>query len=205
MKLDNNLKQEQIVEAAIKRFSHFGVNKTTVTEVAEDIGISKQVLSYYFPDKQSLVAAVVDNLTLEYGVTLKQEMNLAKTAEEALFKLTYVKGVFFEKYFMLLSHAEHMGIIRNQTNNNWNDFLTNKETGLLTLIFEKAVATGELKPLDARETAHLLLDTLYAFSKCMTLKGALPETKDFKAVLMKQQEVIHLFYQGLKSETWPHT
>ncbi|RYF88533.1 MAG: TetR/AcrR family transcriptional regulator, partial [Chitinophagaceae bacterium] len=50
-------KQDQIVEAALRRFSHFGIAKTSFTEVAEDLGLSKQALSHYFNDKQGLVQA----------------------------------------------------------------------------------------------------------------------------------------------------
>ena len=202
MKVDNDIKKEQIVEAALRRFSHFGVGKTAFTEVAEDLGISKQVLNYYFNDKQSLVLAVTDKLSATYGLTLKKELEEAPTAEAALLKLTSLKSHFFEKYFMLLSHAEHLEILRNQTQSNWYEFLTNKETGLLTLVFEKGMQRGELKPLEPAKTARLLLETLSAFSKCVASKTALPDPADFKEMLQKQQEVISLFYQGLKSARW---
>lgn len=202
MKVDNSIKQEQIVEAALRRFTHFGIGKTTFTEVAEDLAVSKQVLSYYFHDKQSLVQAVIEKLTTEYGQTLKSEIEKATSVEAALLSITYVKGLFFEKYFMLFSHAEHLEIIRNQTQNNWREFLTNKETGLLTKLFENAVHTGELKPLDAAKTARLLLETLYALARCVMDKGPLPGKEAFEAALQKQQEVIKVFYQALKSGTW---
>ena len=57
MGLDN--KQVLIVEAAIKRFAHFGVAKTTMSEIAADISLSKASLYYYFPDKLSLYGAVL--------------------------------------------------------------------------------------------------------------------------------------------------
>ena len=66
MKSETQVKQEQIVEAALRRFSHFGITKTTVTEVADDLAVTKQVLSYYFPDKQSLVEAAIDKLSSNY-------------------------------------------------------------------------------------------------------------------------------------------
>ncbi|RYF85800.1 MAG: TetR family transcriptional regulator, partial [Chitinophagaceae bacterium] len=81
--MEVNVKQEQIVEAAIRRFSHFGIAKTTLTEVADDLTVTKQVLSYYFPDKQSLVNAVVEKLTMEYGALLKAEMEKSSSVEEA--------------------------------------------------------------------------------------------------------------------------
>lgn len=52
-------KLQQILEAARKRFAHFGLAKTTMTEIASDIGMSKASLYYYFPDKEHLFAAVI--------------------------------------------------------------------------------------------------------------------------------------------------
>lgn len=194
--------QAQIIEAAIRRFSYFGISKTTLTEVADDLAISKQALSYYFHDKQSLVNAVVDKLTQEYGMRLKAEMEQAGSVEEALLKLTTVKGIFFEKYFMLITQAEQLELIKHRSVTNWKQFLVGKESGLVTKLFENGMQTGELKPLDAQKTAELLLETLQAFSSCVKEKVALPDEQTFREVLFKQQEVIKLFYQGLKSEKW---
>jgi hypothetical protein len=80
--------------------------------------------------------------------------------------------------------------------------LTEKESGVLAELFQKGMQTGELKPLDAEKTSELLLETLYAFSRCVNAKGALPDTEAFKEVMSRQQEVIKIFYQGLKKEEW---
>src|SRR5688572_23662273 len=71
-------KQEAIITAAIKRFAHFGVSKTTMSEIAADLAISKASLYYYFPDKLNLYAAVLQTIT-ESG---------AKTDDEELERLS---------------------------------------------------------------------------------------------------------------------
>ena len=101
MKTDGMLRQEHILEVAIKRFSHFGIQKTTLTEVADDLSMTKQALHYYFPDKQSLIAAVEEKITSDYIEGISEEINGALTTEEALLKLVNVRKRFFEKYFML--------------------------------------------------------------------------------------------------------
>jgi TetR/AcrR family transcriptional regulator len=63
----------QILEAARKRFAHFGLAKTTMTDIASDIGMSKASLYYYFPDKEHLFTAVIE-----------QEMNSFIERTEAL-------------------------------------------------------------------------------------------------------------------------
>ena len=198
MKVEANVKQELIVDAAIRRFSHFGIAKTTLTEVAEDMAVSKQALSYYFADKQSLANAVIEKITIEYGDRLRTEMGKAATVEAALLKLTEVKGFFFEKYFMLVMQAEYLDIVKGQAYSSWKKSLADKELGLITELFEGGMRTGELKVLDAKKTGELFLETLYAFSRCVKEKGAFPDADAFKEVLEKQKEVIQLFYQGLK-------
>jgi TetR/AcrR family transcriptional regulator len=202
MKVESNVKQDQIVEAALRRFSHFGIAKTTLTEVADDLSVTKQVLSYYFHDKQSLVNAVIDKLKADYIKQLKAEMEASQTVEEGLLKLTEVKGDFFEKYFMLVIGIDHLELARNEDAVAWRKRFAIKELALVKSLFENGMKTGELRPLDAQKTGDLLLETLYAFSRCVKDKGALPDADAFREVMTKQQEVIKLFYQGLKAEKW---
>ena len=202
MKVESHVKQEQIVEAAIRRLSHIGLAKTTLTEIADDLTITKQVLSYYFPDKQRLVEAVSVKLAMDYNRQLKTEMEGAGSVEAALLKLTEVKGIFFEKYFRLLTQAKHLEPAKSRDISSWKKSLRNRELPLLTSLFEGGVKNGELKPLDAQKTGELLLETLYAFSRCVKDQGALPDAEAFREVLTKQQEVIRIFYRGLKAETW---
>lgn len=202
MKIEHTVKREQILEAALKRFSHFGITKTTFTEVADDLAVTKQSLSYYFPDKQSLIAAVIEKLTAEYHGKLQAEIELAATVEEALLKLIDVKAFFFEKYFMLFIQADHLEFVSNSSFQNWKQSLWTKEAAMIANLFVRGVSSGELQPIDSVRTANLFLETLYAFSRCVKDKGAFPSAADFKDVFQKQQEVIRLFYNGIKKEEW---
>lgn len=58
-------KREAIIDAAMKRFAHFGVPKTTMNEISEDLGISKASLYYYFPDKLRLYIEVINTILNE--------------------------------------------------------------------------------------------------------------------------------------------
>jgi len=55
-------KRDTIIDAAYKRFAHFGVPKTTMNEISDDLGISKASLYYYFPDKLSLYIEVINRI-----------------------------------------------------------------------------------------------------------------------------------------------
>ena len=53
-------KRRRIVEAARRRFRHFGVKKTTMQEVARDAGVAVGTLYLYFKDKDDLLVACTD-------------------------------------------------------------------------------------------------------------------------------------------------
>src|SRR4051812_5812977 len=77
-------KLQQILEAARKRFAHFGLGKTTMTEIASDIGMSKASLYYYFPDKEHLFAGVIGR---EIDAFIEKMMAVVETETDATDKL----------------------------------------------------------------------------------------------------------------------
>jgi AcrR family transcriptional regulator len=50
-------KRARILEAARKRFRHYGVRKTTMLEIARDAGVAVGTLYLYFKDKDALLVA----------------------------------------------------------------------------------------------------------------------------------------------------
>ena len=52
-------KESVILDAARKRFAHFGYSKVTMEEVADDIGVVKGCIYYYFETKEDLFKAVI--------------------------------------------------------------------------------------------------------------------------------------------------
>jgi AcrR family transcriptional regulator len=57
----SNIKKiNEILDAAQKRFGNYGFEKTAMHEIAQDLGISKASLYYYYPDKETLFSAVIE-------------------------------------------------------------------------------------------------------------------------------------------------
>ena len=50
-------KRQRILEAARKRFRHYGIRKTTMQEIARDAGVAVGTLYLYFKDKDDLLVA----------------------------------------------------------------------------------------------------------------------------------------------------
>jgi TetR/AcrR family fatty acid metabolism transcriptional regulator len=59
-------KRKGILEAARKRFRHYGVRKTTMHEIARDAGIAVGTLYLYFKDKDDLLVACTDEYVIRH-------------------------------------------------------------------------------------------------------------------------------------------
>jgi TetR/AcrR family transcriptional repressor of mexJK operon len=55
----SNEKVRIIMQAARKRFAHYGFSKVTMDEIAGDVELGKASLYYYFPTKEELFKAVI--------------------------------------------------------------------------------------------------------------------------------------------------
>jgi TetR/AcrR family transcriptional repressor of mexJK operon len=196
-------KQEAIIEAAIKRFAHFGVAKTTMAEIAADLSVSKASLYYYFPDKLNLYAAVFRTIT-EAGVAADEE-ELAKEKNPFIAILFFLerRTEFIIKYHNILEYlktfspstipAELQPVFAQ---------LKKRELQRLTNIIEKGVTAGLFKIKDSKKTAELFFDFLEGFRTSFLVNSPnfFPDKKQFQAILKKESEFSTIFFNGLTIE-----
>jgi TetR/AcrR family transcriptional regulator len=78
-------KLSKILDVAQKRFARYGLSKTTMNDIAEDLGVSKASLYYYFPDKEVIFKKVVCREQADF-CTLMNKVTGANRKVDALFK-----------------------------------------------------------------------------------------------------------------------
>jgi TetR/AcrR family transcriptional repressor of mexJK operon len=196
-------KQEAIINAAIKRFAHFGVAKTTMAEIAADLSFSKASLYYYFPDKLNLYAAVFKTIT-EAGVATDDAELASKTDPfEAILFFLEKRTEFIIKYHNILEYlktfspstipAELQPVFAQ---------LKKRELQRLTNIIEKGVTSGLFKIKDSKKTAELFFDFLEGFRTSFLVNSPnfFPDKKQFQAILKKESEFSTIFFNGLTIE-----
>ena len=196
-------KQEAIIEAAIKRFAHFGVSKTTMSEIAADLSMSKASLYYYFPDKLNLYAEVFKTIT-ETGTKADDEA-LEKESDpfRAILFFLERRTDFIIKYHNILE------FLRTYSPANIPEelqpiftHLKKRELQRITMIIEKGVNSGLFKIKDVKKAAELFFDFLDGFRASFLLKSPnlFPDKKQFQAILRKEIEFTQIFFNGLTIE-----
>ena len=194
-------KRESILEKAILRFAHFGIQKTTMNEIAEDLAISKPSLYYYFPDKLSMVMAVAEKILNDYLQQAEEKITKADSAQGALFSVIDLRREFFKKYFML-----HIGETQGESNYNNPDFkrllqnVRDREKNLVKALFESRFEEKSSFSFDL--AAELYLDTIIGLGICIMgrqEKQLVPDSKGIEEVSAKQKALTEIFLKGLEN------
>ncbi len=77
-------KKERILKVAEEFFAHFGINKTTMDDIAKKVRMGKSTLYYYFKSKTHIFDAVIKRESLALRSELLKAISNAKTPQDKL-------------------------------------------------------------------------------------------------------------------------
>lgn len=193
-------KRELIIETAVKRFAHFGLAKTTMTDIASDLSLSKALLYYYFPDKISLYAAVLESIIREMSDSLDKSIAKIKESQKALFFYLTKRHEYILKYHNILDYIRMSGTELPVSVQTILLQARAAEQKLLSSIIQIGVDSGELKVDEVDEASALLLDALMGM-RAVALQNKQPfqlQRQQFEALLVRQKQLGEIFLKGLK-------
>jgi AcrR family transcriptional regulator len=200
--VETDRKRDTIVEGAIKRFIHYGINKTTMNEIAEDLSVSKPSLYYYFPDKNSLVLGVIDKIFNDYFELVEKDQFADIPLEECMANFIEIRHRFFQKYYMLhLSGGSPDSSLNSDELKGHFIKMHGRNIQLHADIFQRSIDKNEVAPMEVYKTAELYLDSLAGITSLCILHGnkeLFPSKKEMKNILERQLSLSGIFIKGLK-------
>lgn len=183
----------KIIEAAQKRFAHYGLEKATMSEIAEDLGISKAALYYYFTDKESIFKEVV----LKEQADFCKQMNSLIASDKSI---DIVLKNYIEKRIEYLKTLLNLGKLRYEA------FRVNKplfvelgkifherEKKLIYDILTSAAKRKEIIKLDIGEYSDFFINVLKAIRLYELEKKELWEQGKIDSEIKRQ----HLFFTNM--------
>lgn len=201
MAVNADEKRSRIIEIAKRRFAHYGMAKTTMAEIAKDLSFSKALLYYYFPDKNSLYSAVLENLIEESLETTKAAVEKTSTVLEGIHTILEVNMDFKKKYFNLM---EYTIVMRKELPAELEAILIRffeRQQKIVEQVFRRGIERGELKKVDTTEAARIFLFGTIGM-RISLLKDFkndfIPDKSEFDAILSMQKKLADIFVAGLK-------
>ena len=155
----------QILDAASRRFLHYGYGKTTMSEIAKDCNMSTGNLYRYFPSKLDIAEMFVHVLRREQVADLRAVLERRdlkprdKLREFFVVKFKIAYGRFHDKPKAYELSSELMAA-RPKIALEWES----AEGRVLSEILLEGAAEGAFAVEDAPNTAKILLDAAYRFT-----------------------------------------
>jgi AcrR family transcriptional regulator len=193
-------KVQIIIEASQKRFGLFGVEKTSMREIANDLKLSKASLYYYFPDKESLYKAVVEKEQQEFidkitGRILSIEEPEQLLREYSISRLSYFRTLLNLSRLRMEAYSDLKPGFRETI-----QIFKEKEKEIIKKIFLKGIVRGIFYINDTDETASLFLDLLKGLRVIVVneKETLVIEQDEYDLLLEKTITFTNLFIKGLK-------
>ena len=192
--LDKKDTAELIREAAEKRFSEYGYNKTTMAEIAEDAGMSAANLYRYYKSKEEIAAACSKchmNEKVEALKVIVRDKNLS--ASEKLEK--YVLATLYATQEAALDNKKIDEICAEMMKSN-PEMIHDKIANSLALLMEILAhgnQSGEFDVEDVSDTASAINACLVVFDVPMFMSLFTKEQFEEKA-----HKVIKFILSGIK-------
>lgn len=195
-------KEEAIVSAAHKRFAYYGYSKTTMDEIARDLGMGKASLYYYFPTKESLFRAVIVAEQDEFTTHATTLIAGAGTATEKIHayverRLDYFQRTMNLSKFSMQTYSE----IRPVFDEIMEDF-ARRELQFLTHLLGSGNQGDEFAIERPEEVARVLLRILQGLRVLMfkSASGGEPKDKEFETLRQETKIATEIFLRGIRPE-----
>ncbi|NIS82515.1 MAG: TetR family transcriptional regulator [Anaerolineales bacterium] len=177
-------RKSEILDAAAVVFSRAGFHETRMDDVAEQAGVSKGTLYWYFESKEDLIFKLLDRmferefqkaselLQVEIPVREKLELILDSTTQE-IAELEPLMPILFEFWGMVQRRDE----VRRVMGRYYLDYLD-----VVVPLLQQGIEQGEFRQLDPRDVAVAMGAIIEG---TIILWAAIPERIDLKEDIRK--------------------
>lgn len=152
---------QEILNVSLKCFARYGYKKTTMDEIAAELGLTKGALYNYARNKEDLYQKAVANALGKWQTRVREAVEGATNPRDKFIALSY-------KAFKYLADDDEMRNILISDPNIFPMFpkddpfreINENSRNLLRAVLEEGVATGIFRPIDL-ESATWLLFSIY--------------------------------------------
>jgi len=188
----------RILDVAQKRFAHFGVGKTTMTEIAADVGMSKASIYYYYPDKEHLFLAVIQKEMDEFIAAIIRITREKGTAAKKIKHYVSIRHSYFQRLVTLALIDEQSQTILKSSKEKIHQNLVSKEIKTVQQILSGGVKEGEFGSFNTKSYADLLVTAMRGLRILMIHKKEPIDAEDYTIAEYYEKQLTSLFLKAIK-------
>jgi TetR/AcrR family transcriptional repressor of mexJK operon len=194
-------KRNLIINAALLRFAHYGLAKTTMTDIAKDISFSKALLYYYFPDKLSLYVSVIEHLMHTISKDILKSVEKTNTCTEGVLMVLQKRQGYIQKYYNLMEFNKLVGPELPDDLHEKFSRARAFELKIISSLLRRGVEKGEFQVENIELTTEILVEALSGihFNILSRHKNICPSQDQFKQIFIKEKFLAKIFLSGLSA------
>ncbi|MBN9017837.1 MAG: TetR family transcriptional regulator [Rhizobiales bacterium] len=145
---------ERILDEAERLFRHYGFGKTTVADIARELGMSPANVYRFFPSKSAIHEAIATRMLAMQEVALQRISELPIPAAEKLRR--FVVDRYHSTLALMIDETKVHEMVTAALDEHWSviDRHLQRVTEILTHIMEQGIAAGEFAAQDPEAAAR---------------------------------------------------
>ncbi|MDP4292068.1 MAG: TetR/AcrR family transcriptional regulator [Bacteroidota bacterium] len=197
---ENIFRLNQILAVAQKHFGMYGLEKSTMREIAAELNMSKGALYYYFSDKEQLYKAVVEKEQDEFIRLIEEKLSVMNNPKEMLMEYLDIRMKHFRTMLNLSRfRMEEFCNLKPIMGDTWMQFL-DKEIELVERIITMGIKLNIFFIEHPHEVSQLFLDLLKGLRKNELHNKLLYylDKKEYDILVDKTVRFTKIFIRGLE-------
>ncbi|KAA3609689.1 MAG: TetR/AcrR family transcriptional regulator [Calditrichaeota bacterium] len=192
-------KKNQILQSARKCFAKVGLAKTTLDDIAVNLGMKKSSLYYYYKSKEDILSDFINTESENLKAVLEEEMSKAGNAKNKLKSFVSTRIQYFNEQIDLYNVPTQVILeFKPILEGCFNEF-RKSQLDILEEIIKEGVAKNEFIVTSPVQTANLILTVLEAvkFQELFYVQNI--ETKPVNKITDTKQteKIIDLIINGI--------
>jgi AcrR family transcriptional regulator len=188
--------RERILDVALAAYGTEGYAATSLDALAEQLGVRKQTILYYFPSKQALFDAVVDEAALDLVQVFDEE------ASRGLRGIAQVEAIVRHVFRLAVRRPELLGLVREVTRPG--SVTAERLAAHVAPTFDRAhdflqreMDAGRLRGSDPSMLLLSLYSTVVGVATELEVQRALGMPPSLRATVARRQELIRFLRAAL--------
>jgi TetR/AcrR family fatty acid metabolism transcriptional regulator len=154
-----DVRREEIVDAALRLILDMGYNQVTLADIAARVGVSKGLISYYFPRKEDVFLAVLDQIVDRLSADFEGFCRADATPSEKLmmiFNNLFGNEKRARRYYTVvidyMAQAIRTPQVQEYTQDIYNSYRTYMER-----IIADGIRSGHFREAELQKTTSMIL------------------------------------------------
>ncbi len=148
-------KKGLIKQSAIKTLSRYGIHKTTMEDIAANVGIKKNSLYYYYESKEALINEIIEEEFEQFHNNLRKKLENKNSSEKIREYVRLSMGFGFDRMKQLSTSVSTYFEILRMVEGNFYELIEKIDCVLISILRE-GISLGHFIEHDVKKLARAI-------------------------------------------------